>query len=287
MTPKPSRPAPHDSSLRAAANLDCFDLGDPGGAPGWHPLAAALDDQWLAAQLDRLIDGNGHGRRPRAVAGAYLASGLSWAVSVPVTALLVTQRQVIDTEAGNLSIHVDDYGWPTRMAIHQPRVTALPTDPAATQPAVTVTTGMPELVELAAAQLVATFTPIFAAIRRASPYGTSGMWGTLADNVASTLWLLRDRGATAAELDDGWQLAQALIDALQTRRPGLRSTPRRFRFADASPPADLPMRGTCCLYYRTPEAAADGGDGMCNTCPRRRDDERVALVNRWFASGQE
>jgi hypothetical protein len=266
----------------AAARLDCFELGRHDGA-GWHPLDAALDDGWVAEQVDRLAEGSGHGRRPRTVAVAYLAGGLSWAVAVPVTAMLVTEHVALDPAIGNVAVHVDQQGWPSRIALVRPRVTVLPGDLAAGRPNFAVAPSLGTLVESVADGLADAFAAIFAVVRRAGPYGISGMWGTLADDIASTVWLLHEHGSTARQLDHAWTVAEGIIDALQVRQPALRARPRRFHFSGATPPVDLPMRGTCCLYYRTPEAAADGDDGMCTTCPRRTDEQRVQLVNGRFA----
>ena len=45
------------------------------------------------------------------------------------------------------------------------------------------------------------------------------------------------------------------------------------------------MRGTCC-YYQAPESQVDGGDGLCTTCPRRTDDERIRLVDAHLRAGR-
>jgi hypothetical protein len=107
------------------------------------------------------------------------------------------------------------------------------------------------------------------------------MWGLLADHVSAVLWALRERGASPAELGQAWRDVEQLVDALQRQAPRLRARSRLFRFDGGGtvPPVELPMRGTCCLYDKAPESRAAGGDGLCTTCPRRPDGERIRLVD--------
>jgi hypothetical protein len=263
-----------------AARFDLFDVGAPPGS-GWQPLASALDPAWTAARVDRLARGGEHGPRPRAAAGAFLAGDLAWVVAVPVTAAVLTERRCPDVAIGNVAIRVDDEGWSTRMALLAPRFAALPGDADAGSEDATVVDGLPGLVDHTAELLVATFTPVFASARRASPFGTSGMWGLLADHVSAVLWALRERGASPAELGQAWRDVEQLVDALQRQAPRLRARSRLFRFDGGGtvPPVELPMRGTCCLYDKAPESRAAGGDGLCTTCPRRPDGERIRLVD--------
>jgi ferric iron reductase protein FhuF len=241
----------------------------------------AIDPAWTAGRVERLARGGEHGTRPRAVAGAYLGSGLAWVVAVPVAAALVTDRRCPDVTIDNVAVSIDDEGWSTRMAVLAPRFAALPSDPAAGSGDATLVDDVTRLVDATADLLVATFTPVFAAVRQASPYGLSGLWGSLADHVATVLWALRERGSAPAELGRAWALVEQLVDAVQRREPRLRARSRLFRFdrGGTAPPVELPMRGTCCLYYQAPESRVDGGDGLCTTCPRRPDDERIRLVD--------
>ena len=274
----PSSPPDAAAHLRAtAARLDVFDVGTTAGE-GWHPLTMALDPAWTVERVDRLVEGNGHGPRPRPVSGAYLGAGLAWVVAMPVAAALVTEHRALDAGVEGIAVHVDHEGWPTRMAVLEPRFATLAGDPAAGCAGVAVVPDPGGLVEFAADRLADTFTAVFASVRRASPYGTSGLWGSLADHVASVLWLLHQRGATNADLARAWRVAEDLVDAIQRRQPRLKARARLFHFDGPTAPVNLPMRGTCCLYYTTPESQAAGGDGLCGTCPRRPDEERVRLV---------
>lgn len=266
-----------------ARRLDLFEVDVPSG-PGWHPLADALDPGWMGARIARLVEGAGHGPRPLAACGAYLGADLAARVVTPLATMIVTERRALDVTLTNVAVRFDDDGWPTRMAVAEPRFAVLPGDPAVRNPGVSVLPDEDALIDWAASHVVETFTPVFASVRATSRYGTSGLWGALADQVASVLWLLHERGASPTGLDRAWTVAAAFVEAIQRLEPRLKARPRRFRFASARPVVDLPMRGTCCLYYTTPEAAADEGDGMCNTCPRRDDEERVRLVNERLAA---
>jgi hypothetical protein len=269
-------------ALRAVAErTGLFDLG-PAVGPGWHLLAEATDPAWTAARIDQIAAGDGHGPRPRAVAGAYVGGALAWTVLQPFTAVLVTEHRALDLAPEHLAVLLDDTGWTSRLRVVEPRFAALADDPDAGA-AVAVLADDAALLEWAAGRVVATFSPVFGAVRASSPYGLSGLWGALADTLSAVLWLLRDGGAGPEELARAWATTEGLVDAVQRRVPRLKARSRPFRFETPVPPVTLPLRGTCCLYYRTPEAEADATDGLCTTCPRRTDPERVRLVERGFA----
>ena len=270
--------AADDHPLRASVErLGCFQVGPP-ATSGWHALAAMAEPARIAELVERVAAGDGHGPRPRAVAGAYLGGSLAWAVLQPVAAHLASEQRALDISPANVAIRVDEAGWATAMTLLEPRFAALPQDAAAGHPLVTVLADEGELVAWAADRIVAAFEPVLAAVRTVSPYGMSGHWGALADTLSAALWLLHEQGARPADLDAAWQRTEALVDEVQARVPALRARSRRFTFDVPPAPVRLPMRGTCCLYHRTPEAAADYGDGLCSTCPRRTDEERVRLV---------
>ena len=269
---------PAEHPLQASAErLGCFDVGAPTG-PGWHLLGEATDPALAERLVERVAAGDGHGPRPRAVAGAYVGGSLTWAVLQPVAALFAAERRALDLAPGNVAVQLDDDGWATRAAVLVPRFAALPDDPAADHDDVVTVPDDAALAAWAADRIVATFEPVLAAVRAASPYGTSGHWGTLADTISAILWLLHEQGASGTDLDAAWHRTEALVDAVQARVPALRARSRRFTLDAPGAPVALPMRSTCCLYYRTPEAAAAEGDGLCTTCPRRTDEERVRLV---------
>lgn len=239
----------------------------------WYPLTAALDPAWTATRIERLAEGAGHGRRPPAVAGSYFSGDLSWTIAHPAAVAFGRDATVLAISLDNVRVHFGDEGWPDRIEfVHDRRRTGTAGD--------------------LADALVATLGPIFDIVRSLTPYGYAGMWGSLADHIATSLWELHydDTGGNgvggAAATDDklvdvAWERLSQVIAELGRREPRLRARPRRFHFAAASPPVDLPMRGSCCLKFKAPEAAFDD-EPMCSTCPRRSDPERVALVNQRF-----
>ncbi len=278
-------PDPNDAELVVQAMADrsgLFDLGPPAG-PGWHLLAAATDPAWTATRIDQVAAGDGHGPRPRAVAGAYVGGSLAWTVLQPFAAVLATERRALALSLEDLAVLVDDTGWTSRLRVLEPRFAAVSDDPAAAA-AVAVLDDEAALLEWAADQVVTTFAPVLAAVRAASPYGLSGLWGALADTLSAVQWLVHEGGADPGELERARALTEGLVDAVQRRVPHLKARSRLFRLETPAQPVTLPLRGTCCLYYRTPEADADGTDGLCTTCPRRSDAERVRLVERNLAA---
>ena len=270
-----------------AARYDAFEVGLDGD--GWVRLTAARDHEWLVARIARLAEGGEHGPRPLAVAGAYFGGDLSWQIAATAALLLHSDRRALDVSLENLAVRIDDDGWPSRLAVVEERFACLPEDPAAGSEGVTVVADRAALVAFLADAIVEAMEPVLRSVRALSRYGQPGLWGALADHVANVAWNLKEAGADAAELDAAWVTTEELVDALQARQRWLKVRPRRFRLSTEEGPVYLPMRGTCCLYYKTPESkaaeAAAGGGGLCTTCPLRTDDERVALVEAHFAGG--
>jgi ferric iron reductase protein FhuF len=270
-----------------AVRWDAFEVGLDG--VDWVRLTAALDPEWLAARIARLAEGGEHGPRPLAVAGSYFGSDLSWQIAAAAALVLHCDRRALDVSLDNLAVRIDDDGWPSRLAIVEERFACLPDDPAAGADGVTVVADRAALVAHLADAIVAAMEPVLRSVRALSRYGQPGLWGALADHVANVAWNLEAAGADAAELDAAWSTTEELLDALQARQRWLKVRPRRFRLDTEAGAVCLPMRGTCCLYYKAPESkvaeAAAAGSGLCTTCPLRADEERVALVEAHFAGG--
>jgi hypothetical protein len=157
----------------------------------------------------------------------------------------------------------------------------LPTDPDIGAAHTEVVAGPATLHAIVADELVAIATTIFAAVRRLAPFGLRGMWGNFADGIAEgVVWRTRNFGEEAAPAR---RVALQLVDALADRVPALTVRPRFERVAWSGGTAWLPVKSTCCLYYKTFEGSPDPcGDGYCTSCPFRDDAWRLARWATWL-----
>jgi hypothetical protein len=270
------------------AGLDATDphcrcvAGEPDGGD-WHRLDAALSDGALLDQWYRhILEGEAQGRRD--VAGSYLASWLGGVVAEPVTAALVGDRRTWPLRAGALAVHRHDGGWFDGLAVLAPTVRVLPGDADRHHPDVEVVDGCDRLRSLLADELVALVEPIHAEVRRRAPFGTAGMWGGLADEIAGgVLWRAHRSGGDALT---AWLEASALLDAVADRVPRLRARPRLEPIEWSGGTAYFSVKGTCCLFYKAFEGTPDvRGDGYCTSCPLRPDDWRRARWSSWMEQG--
>jgi hypothetical protein len=113
---------------------------------------------------------------------------------------------------------------------------------------------------VAATTLVDTFGPLATEVRRLAPFGTAGMWGTLADHVAgaATGWGRRHGREV-------WPTVDRLLAALPAR-----VRPRRVDVTADGRVGSYAAKGTCCLLYKA------FPDALCSACPLRSPDDRRA-----------
>jgi hypothetical protein len=264
--------APLASSLRRLGR--CGDapslvLGRPTG-PEW----LALDD--VDAGLDLLLE-QGEAAHPgsRDYVAATLACAVSGAVVDAGLALLLVERRLPDLDlAGLRTRRSPDELWFGQVAIHGPRITVLPDDPAAAHRDVTVVPALADLHQRFVDLFVGALTPWFDGLRRRRvPFGTAGMWGQAADEVTGTAL----RTARAAGLDEraSWDEALSIVGRLGDRLPRLRARPRPFPVEATSGSCLFQVKGTCCLWYRIVPDADPAGEGYCVTCPKRTDADRL------------
>jgi hypothetical protein len=122
-------------------------------------------------------------------------------------------------------------------------------------------------------------SPLFAAARRAAPFGTRGMWGALADGLATGA--LQRARQTGRDGEAAWREVELLIDAIAARVPKLRVRPAVSEVEWSGGLARFAVRGTCCLYFKVAgDDAASVGESYCANCPLRDDDDRR---RRWAA----
>lgn len=238
--------------------------GEPSG-DGWVRVADIVaGPDLIEGWLDELLlhEAKGH----RDVAASYLSAWLAGAIAEPVAAAIDLHRCAWPVTADNLAVRRHPEGWFDALAVLGGERRAGAGDVAA-------------LRQLVAAELVALLSPIFEVVRRWAPYGTAGMWGSVADGIAAdALQRARLGGRDGAA---AWRDAGALIDELAARAPQLRVRPGLCEVPWSGGSAHLSVRGTCCLYYKVSGQPRDPlGESYCTSCPLRDDGDRC---RRWAA----
>lgn len=263
-------PGPLSGTLERLAAVDSWfgaRIGEPEG-DGWHRFSDVAADDRLAGWVDDLA---AHHNGRRDVAGSYLGGWLAGAAIVVPTAALVLERRLPDP-GGELWFHRHDEGWFDLVAFETTRVFVTPADAAASHRDAVVVNGA-DLTRLLARGLVDRLTPVLDAVRAWAPFGRSGLWGSVADELASAT--LRAARAGGTDASDAWRLAEAAIDTIAEERRWLRARPRLLSVTTADGTSAFSVKGTCCLYYKTqPQPPDPCGDSYCNTCPFRDDDSR-------------
>ncbi len=171
--------------------------------------------------------------------------------------------------------------WLDRVWLGSARTWLLSTDPAAGHPDAVVVSSVHELRNLLADQLAALLAPVFGAIRQRAPFGVIGMWGQLVDGLYSlALWLAHQSGADQRA---AWDEAGAVVDALAERVHQVRVRPRLFPVRTGAEERLFPVRGTCCLWYKS-QTDDEPATAFCTTCPLREDADRTERLVRHLGS---
>ena len=246
---------------------------------GWYELAelTAEGGALAAAWLDAMVAGAAGGHRD--VAGSYLAAYLAEIVVEPVVTAVLGERRGWPVAPADLAVHRHADGWFDGLAVGATTIWVLPDDPLAGRPGTVVHADADALHDAVAAGLVAALGPWFAAVRAIAPYGRRGMWGGVADSIASGA--MRMARADGNDQPTMWNAAAALIDRVSAHAPELRVRPGTESVTWSGGTALVPVKGTCCLYYKTYAGVPDRtGEGYCISCPLRRPASRG---ERWAA----
>lgn len=225
-------------------------VGPPSGS-GWWTLAdatAGIED-WFAPVA------GAHG--DRRVGAAYVSAWLAGAPALVVGLSAILGEVVARTDADRLWVHRHADGWVDQYAVEPLDVAAGPVD---------------EVLATAGAQLAELAAPVVDRACRRLPIGPNAVWGGVADTLtACALMLSRQAGR---DQDEDWRRCDRLLDGLQEHAP-LRVRPSRFPVDWTGGRWLYPVRGTCCLYYRTCDPGTAPVDRYCTTCPLRDDDSRT------------
>ena len=274
------------AAVRARDEHQAIELGRPAG-PAWFRLADLYAEGAVASELDWAARTGGDAPLPRDVAASYLASWIDSCVVGPAATLLVLEGVLPDVTPGNLWLRRHaTFRWYDRIAYERPSIWCAADHAAAGHPDATVVADRTALVERLADTAVELLTPLFAAVRARASYGLRGMWGSLADDLAGTLaWITRSSDGDAGEQRRAWGATDEILDAVAARTPLLRVRPTAVDVEWSAGSTLFCRRGTCCLYYKTPDAAVHAGDDRyCTSCPLREPADQRAEWARWLES---
>lgn len=183
-----------------------------------------------------------------------------------VAALVIDHR--LPDPRSPLWVREHDEGWFDRVAFERPGVLVARADAHAGHPDATVLDD-DELISELARGLATRLEPVLDVVRGLTPFGRRGLWGGVADELASAaLWAAR---ASGGDPEAAWRTAVAITDAVAADVPWLRTRPSCFPVGETM----WAVRGTCCLFHKTqPQPPDPSGESYCTTCPFRDEDSR-------------
>jgi hypothetical protein len=281
----PSHPlARASAAIRARDDEQVIELGRPGEGD-WVLFRDVAGGETVGDLLDWMAGEDPDRRRPRDVAASYLASWFDSCMVGPAATLLVLEGILPDVSPDNLWLrrHATQ-AWFDRIAYERTTFGCLESDAAASHPDARPVATRDELVVRLADAVVEHLAPLFAAIRADAPYGIRGMWGSLADDLAGSLtWITRRTDGDASEQRLVWEAADEILHAIAERAPLLRVRPTAVDVEWSAGSTIFCRRGTCCLFYKTPEASELGdADRYCSSCPLRDPDDQLRRWAGWL-----
>jgi len=240
------------------------------------PLGARFGDApdgWLRASdvvsspeavrdlLDQVQTLYGMDENERQIAASFLVLGYFWYPMVGALACYLLDRRVPDLSTDAVATHVRD-----GVVFTSPRCFALPDDPDADHPDVTVMADRDELRACLIRKFDEHATPLFATLRSVAPYGFNGMRTNYVDRLASAvLWLCEQIG----DMDLARDEVPACVALVNSKsRAGIIEIEHDGRSGV------FLKRSGCCLSYRLP------GNEMCDTCSLRSMDDRVEVLRK-------
>ena len=286
-TPRPRQPVPTAEAGRELAATadrlrrllpgfsDVYALDEPLGGRRWVGVERLVQDGHLEAMLTAVRRQGGGAAYPAAAVGASLAQ----AVAGRLAASLARERRGFDTGSENLLVRPAAQGHLDGVALRRPTLAVLAGDRTGALDGVAVFESRHELLTWCAHRVVATLTPLFAALRDLSRFGVVPLWNLTSDAVltSATLPALFAGGDQRAERQIGEELLDALVAA--GARVSRRGRVQQVLLEQRSVLA--PVRGSCCLVYRLAPGADPQGEGYCTTCPLVADRDRARRYGTW------
>jgi hypothetical protein len=237
-------------------------IGHP-AETGWYtPAEIFADEGRLARELMEKI-GAENQTSDASIMGNWFFGSYTWMLSSAGIGSFIAGRRVPDISIDNVAFKISPHGTPIGLALRQARFTALPDDPAAGHPDVTIVADEVTLRETYREQYIAHLEQVIPQVRAASRFGVGAMWIAAADTCASMLIHL------SKELSAG-PVSQTDIDPFITRKP-LKAKSGILEIEHNGEIHQFLDRASCCFYYKTGKEDAE----KCSTCPLRPMEERV------------
>jgi ferric iron reductase protein FhuF len=236
-------------------------VGQPEG-DGWYAQSdfACSDSPQLEAALERMKANNKS--EDRQFSATAFISSYSYQFTAGGIACFMTAKRVPDFSPDNVRVHFDDGGWMDRITLLEGRFFALPDDPEAGLPHVTIVETIDALRDELRLQIEAHMADVIGALKVKTGMGKRGLWGLVADRLAGTLIhackLLEQQHVCQSELDALIHVAGSHLNG-RTNVMTLEHAGRTEQFLE---------RGACCQYYKSQTY------GYCSTCPIQKPEER-------------
>jgi ferric iron reductase protein FhuF len=270
--------SPLAASLKYVNTLNAYlkiELGAPEG-DGWvaaADLAASSSpqrDEIMARIAAHYTTSNRH-----YIASTFFRAYIWQAIGGSIACYLTVQR-VPHLSLDKIWLHIDTQGWIDTLALGAGRFAALPDDPAAGHPDVTVVADRDALRMYLLEQLTHHYLPpMIDTMRDCSPFGKRSLWAQAADQCAGTMiWLTKELGQTKQCRDE---VEMLLCNAPLRGKTGILTVTHNGRNEM------FLKRETCCQSYRLSKL------GYCQTCPLQSVEERMRRLQELMAeqSAQE
>jgi hypothetical protein len=209
--------------------------------------------------------------------GAFLLGNYAWYVPVPAIASYLVERRVPDLSPENIGLRNEIFKWEEngesgeneRLHIRflSNRFAALPDDPAAGQPNVTILPDMNVLREWLRTSVETLLTPVVEQIYAQSNLGRHAQWSLIADSCAAMFLYI---GGLVG--DKQWAQTEGLAFVKAAHSPMNNPKTGYVTLQYENHCETFRARGGCCRYYKLPE------HGKCDTCVLRTLQDRDELL---------
>jgi len=249
---------------RAAARIPYFTARAGAPPDGWRLASDVVADP---AAVSRLLDEvlAAYETDDRQAGAAFLVLGYFWSPMLAAVTSFVLERRVPDLSASAVAFDLH-----RGTCFTADRFLALPEDPAAGQPGVTVVPDADALRDYIVQTLDSEHaTPLFATLRSVAPFGINGMRANYVDRfVSAVVWLANAVGDRSIALVEVPEFVRRMSD---------RSRAGVIEIEHCGHHGLLRLQGGCCLNYRM------SGREKCETCCLRPCAERLAIARQALA----
>lgn len=274
--------APLTATIARVSALDALLAAQvlPAPAEDWRRVSDLLDAAaptgWFDAVIGQIMAR--YSVRERRTAAMFFLGSYAWYVTASAIASYLTDRRVPSIALDDVAVRFDvDGDEPQiKVALLNPGFAALPDDPAAGMATVTICATLHDLRERLRKQIEDHMLAAIAFLARHVRLGQRGQWNMVADTCAEVcLWIGQQMGEQERACAEGLAL-------IKMAGSPMRPSPTQYlTLAVGERCETFRMRGSCCLYYKTPTAK------NCNTCPLLSEAERVQRLRMWMQGAAE